>query len=88
MVASSSARIAAVSLLMVTGCGEPSLDNPKYGKLIHEVPAHLNQPYPLPELQPSTESPSPAPQTADTPPVGGKPAQPDTNSSNPEPAEK
>lgn len=52
-----------IALLVAPGCGEPSLDSPEYGEIIPEVPAHLDQPYPLPELEPPSTAPEPAPQS-------------------------
>ena len=63
-------RLTAISLLAalclgICGCGERSLDSPEYGEIIHEVPAHLNKPYPLPELELPSTTAAPGPQSSD-----------------------
>jgi hypothetical protein len=66
--------LAANMLLGLLGCGEPSLESPEYGEIIHQVPADLNQPYPLPELEsPATAADAPS-QTSDETSAGARPA--------------
>lgn len=64
------AVLLAVALLGTFGCGEPSLDSPEYGEIIHQVPPHLDKPFPLPELQPGSITPAPGPQSSDAEPTG------------------
>ena len=59
-------RIRSLPLLLLlavalVGCGPPSLDSPEYGEIIERVPARLNKPYPLPELEEPTVAPGPLP---------------------------
>lgn len=61
--------LGAALLLSVSGCGEPSLNSPEYGEIIHRVPPHLDKPYPLPELEPPATTPAPGPQSSSDPPA-------------------
>jgi hypothetical protein len=49
----------------MAGC-EKSLDSPEYGERIYEIPPELDKPFPLPELNPPSDSPLPGPDDAKT----------------------
>jgi hypothetical protein len=68
------AVLLAVALLCQSGCGESSLDSPEYGEIIQRVPPHLDQPYPLPELEPPATTPAPGPQSSGDPAAVSEPA--------------
>ncbi len=53
---------AVVAALAVTGC-ERRLAPEQYGEITHEVPAELNKPYPLPQLDEPAEGPAQEPAT-------------------------
>lgn len=74
MPAKSTAAVSLTAVLLVClGCGEPSLDSPEYGEIIHEVPARLNKPYPLPELEAPIATPAPGPQSSGEIPGNAEP---------------